>query len=134
MRDGNAVTTEHIVVGIDEHDASDRAVDWVALRRVIPGSRIEVVTVANGWGGDVPALDRRLRRATERLTGAHPRVEVTTATLFGAPDRVLVETAASADLLVIGSRRQHRVRTALDGWMPERVPTLTTVPTVVVPE
>lgn len=134
MRDGNAVTTEHIVVGVDEHDASDRAVDWVALRRVIPGSHIEVVTVANGWGGDVPALDRRLHLATERLTGAHPRVEVTTATLFGAPDRVLVETAARADLLVIGSRRQHRVRTALDGWMPERVPTLSTVPTVVVPE
>lgn len=133
MRDGTVVGAERIVVGVDD-DASDRAVDWVAMRRVVPGSHIEVVTVTNGWGGDVAALDRRLHRAAERLTGAHPRVEVTTATLFGAPDRVLVETAAKADLLVIGSRRQHRVRTALDGWMPERVPTLSTVPTVVVPE
>lgn len=133
MWDGTVVRAERIVVGVDD-DASDRAVDWVALRRVVPGSRIEVVTVTNGWGGDVVALDRRLHRVAERLTGTHPRVEVTTTTLFGAPDRVLVETAASADLLVIGSRRQHRVRTALDGWMPERVPTLSRVPTVVVPE
>lgn len=134
MRDGNVVTTEHIVVGVDEHDASDRAVDWVAVRRVIPGSRIDIVTVANGWGGDVAAIDHRLQRSAERVSAAHPRVEVTTSTLFGAPDRVLVETAVGADLLVIGSRRQHRVRSALDGWMPERVPTLSAVPTVVVPE
>lgn len=134
MHDGNVVTTERIVVGVDEYDASERAVDWVALRRVVPGSTVEIVTVSNGYGGEVTGLDDRLRRAADRVTAAHPRIDVTTATLFGAPDRVLVETAATADLLVIGSRRQHRVRTALDGWMPERVPTLATGPTVVVPE
>ncbi|ROP58666.1 universal stress protein [Curtobacterium sp. PhB115] len=134
MPDGNVVTTEHVIVGVDEHAASERAVDWLAVRRMIPGSRVEIITVANGWGDDVEALDRRVQRAAEQITTAHPHVTVTTATLFGAPDRTLVETAATADLLVIGSRRQHRIRTALDGWMPERVPTLTSVPTVVVPE
>jgi len=134
MRDGSVVGTEHVVVGIDEHEASDRAVDWVAVRRVVPGSRVELVTVANGWGGDRPALDRRLDRAAERLSLAHPRVDVATFRLAGAPDRMLADAASTADLLVIGNRRQHHIRTALDGWMPERVPTLANGPTVVVPE
>ncbi|MCS5524725.1 universal stress protein [Curtobacterium flaccumfaciens pv. oortii] len=134
MPDRNIVGPEHIVVGIDENDASDRAVDWVAARRVVPGSRVEFVTVTNGWGVDVTAIDNRLSRAADQLAAAHPRIEVTSTMLSGAPDRMLVETAATADLLVIGSRRQHRVRTALDGWMSERVPTLATGPTVVVPE
>ncbi|WP_144713247.1 universal stress protein [Curtobacterium pusillum] len=134
MRGGNVVGTERIVVGVDEHEASDRAVDWVAVRRVVPGSRVELVTVANGWGGDGPALDRRLARAAERLSAAHPRVDIATFRLAGAPDRMLADAASTADLLVIGNRRQHRVRTALDGWMPERVPTLANGPTVIVPE
>jgi nucleotide-binding universal stress UspA family protein len=134
MRDDTVVGAEHVVVGIDEYEASDRAVDWVAVRRVVPGSRVELVTVANGWGGDQTALARRLDGAAERLSAAHPRVEVETFRLAGAPDRMLADVAKTADLLVIGNRRQHRVRTALDGWMPERVPTLASVPTVVVPE
>ncbi|QKS18701.1 universal stress protein [Curtobacterium sp. Csp1] len=134
MRDGTVVGTEHIVVGMDEHEASDRAVDWVAVRRLVPGSRIELVTASNGWGGDRPALDRRLDRAAERVSVAHPRVGVATFRLAGSPDRMLADAASTADLLVIGNRRQHRVRTALDGWMPERVPTLASGPTVVVPE
>ncbi|MFL0360932.1 universal stress protein [Curtobacterium flaccumfaciens] len=134
MRDGTVVGTEHIVVGMDEHEASDRAVDWVAVRRLVPESRIEIVTVSNGWGGDRAAFDRRLDRAAERLSMAHPRVEVATFRLAGAPDRTLADAASTADLLVIGNRRQHRVRTALDGWMPERVPTLAIGPTVIVPE
>lgn len=134
MRDGSVVAAEHVVVGIDEHEASDRAVDWVAVRRVVPGSRVELVTVADGWVGDRPALDRRLDRAAERVSVAHPRVGVATFRLAGSPDRMLADAASTADLLVIGNRRQHRVRTALDGWMPERVPTLASGPTVVVPE
>jgi nucleotide-binding universal stress UspA family protein len=47
---------------------------------------------------------------------------------------MLADAASTADLLVIGNRRQHRVRTALDRWMPERVPTLANGPTVVVAE
>lgn len=134
MGDGNVIGTERIVVGVDEHEASDRAVDWVAVRRVVPGSRVELVTVSNGWGGDRQALDRRLDRAAEQLSVAQPRVDVATFRLAGAPERMLADAASTADLLVIGNRRQHRVRTALDGWLPERVPTLANGPTVVVPE
>lgn len=134
MRDSSVVGTEHVVVGIDEHEASDRAVDWVAVRRLTPGSRVELITVTNGWGGDRLAFDRRLARAAERLTVAHQRVDVAVFRLSGVPDRMLADAASTADLLVIGNRRQHRVRTALDGWMPERVPTLANGPTVVVPE
>lgn len=134
MRDSSVVGTEHVVVGIDGHEASDRAVDWVAVRRLTPGSRVELITVTNGWGGDRLALDRRLARAAERLTVAHQRVDVAVFRLSGVPDRMLADAASTADLLVIGNRRQHRVRTALDGWMPERVPTLANGPTVVVPE
>ncbi|WP_186377127.1 universal stress protein [Curtobacterium pusillum] len=128
-----ATVPQHLVVGIDEHEASLRAIDWVAGRDLPPGSRVDIVTVTNGWATD-PLTDRaRVESAAARFA-ARNGVDVESQVRFGAPDRTLIEAATDADLLVIGNRRQHRLRTALDGWMPERVPTVADLPVVVVPE
>lgn len=133
MRDGAAVETERVVVGIDDHTASDRAVEWLAVRGLEPRSTVRFVTVDDGTD-DRGSLDRRLERAAERIANAHPRVTVTTARLAGARERVLADAAADADLLVIGNRRPGRSRTSPGGRMPERLTTLATRPTVVVPQ
>ncbi|MFL0360913.1 universal stress protein [Curtobacterium flaccumfaciens] len=128
-----APVPQHVVVGIDEHEASLRTIDWVAGRDLPPGSRVDIVTVTNGWATD-PLADRARVEAAGTRFPARGGVDVEPLIRFGAPDRALLDAAAEADLLVIGNRRQHRLRTALDGWMPERVPTLANLPVVVVPE
>ncbi len=135
MRDAAAPVPQHVVVGIDEHVASLRTIDWVIERDLPSGSRVDVVTVRNGWSTD-PRVDRALVEAAAARLRGRSHVDVETLVRFGLPDRTLLEAAADADadLLVIGNRRQHRVRTALDGWMPERVPTVADLPVVVVPE
>ncbi|WP_083527677.1 universal stress protein [Curtobacterium ammoniigenes] len=125
---------ERIVVGIDEHDASLRAVDWVEARRLAAGSSVLLVTVSDTLGTD-PVVERdRLGAAASRLRSAHEEIPVRFTTRYGAADQELLAAAEGADLLVIGSRRLHRVRSALEGWMPERIPTVSTIPVVVVPE
>ncbi|MGN8048825.1 universal stress protein [Curtobacterium sp. 22159] len=133
MHDAAALVPQHVVVGIDEHEASLRAIDWVMERDLPSGSRVDVVTVTNGWTTS-PRADRAMVEAAAARLPDRSHVEVETLVRFGAPDRTLIEAAADADLLVIGNRRQHRLRTALDGWMPERVPTVADLPVVVVPE
>ena len=124
---------QHVVVGVDEHGASTRALDWVTARDLPSGSRVDFVTVTDGWSTD-PLADRSRVEAAAGRFPDRSRVEVRALVRFGAPDRALVDAAVDADLLVIGNRRQHRLRTALDGWMPERVPTIADLPVVVVPE
>lgn len=133
MHDAAALVPQHVVVGIDEHEASLRTIDWVIERDLPSGSRVDVVTVTNGWSTD-PRADRALVEAAAARLPDRSHVDVETLVRFGAPDRTLLEAAAAADLLVIGNRRQHRLRTALDGWMPERIPTVADLPVVVVPE
>ncbi|MBF4606894.1 universal stress protein [Curtobacterium sp. VKM Ac-1393] len=126
------VERQHIVVGIDAHAANDRAVDWVvAAARSYPCD-IELITAMDSMVSDPVAAEERLARVRRRLAGGAGST-VRSELRFGDAATVLVDAARHAQLLVIGSRRDHPIRTALDGWLPERIPTRSTVPTVVVP-
>jgi nucleotide-binding universal stress UspA family protein len=123
---------ERIVVGIDHHDANNRAVDWVADRARSHPCDIELITAMDSMGSDPVAAETHLAEAQRRLAGSAGSA-IGYDLRFGDAATVLVDAARHADLLVIGSRRSHPIRTALDGWLPERIPTQSTVPTVVVP-
>ena len=133
LRGAGVPVPQHVVVGVDEHVASTRAIDWVIGRSLPPGSRVDVVTVADGQSADALADRVRVEAAASRMRD-RSGVAVEAVVRQGARDRALVEAAADADLLVIGNRRQHRQRTAVDGWMPQRVTTIADLPVVVVPE
>lgn len=123
---------ERIVVGVDHHDANNRAVDWVADHARAHPCDIELITAMDSMGSDPVAAEAHLAEVHRRLAGSAGsaiRIDIR----FGDAATVLVDAARYADLLVIGSRRNHPIRTALDGWLPERIPTQSTVPTVVVP-
>jgi nucleotide-binding universal stress UspA family protein len=127
-----AAEREHIVVGIDEHDASDVVLDWVSDHARTRPCHVELITAMDSPSSDPVTAETRLARAQRELPGG-TGTSVGYDLRFGDAATVLVEAARSADLLVIGSRRDHPVRTALDGWLPERIPTRSTVPTMVVP-
>jgi nucleotide-binding universal stress UspA family protein len=127
-------TTERqrIVVGIDAHSADDRTVDWVDEAARSYPCDVELVTAMDSSHSDPVDAERRLAQVRRRLAG-HAGSTVRSDLRFGDAATVLVDAARHAHLLVIGSRRGQPVRTALDGWLPERVPTQSIVPTVVVP-
>ncbi|WP_042726627.1 hypothetical protein, partial [Curtobacterium sp. B8] len=65
MHDAAALVPQHVVIGIDEHEASLRTIDWVIERDLPSGSRVDVVTVTNGWSTD-PRADRALGKQQRR--------------------------------------------------------------------
>ncbi|MBF4604014.1 universal stress protein [Curtobacterium sp. VKM Ac-2884] len=123
---------DRIVVGIDHHDANNRAVDWVADHARAHPCDIELITAMDSMGSGPVAARAHLAEVQRRLAGSAGSV-IGFDIRFGDAATVLVDAARHTDLLVIGSRRDHPIRTALDGWLPERIPTQSTVPTVVVP-
>lgn len=125
-------TRNRIVVGIDHHDTNNRAVDWVAERARTHPCDIELITAVDSMGSDPVAAEAHLAEVQRRLAGSAGSA-IRYDLRFGDAATALVDAALHADLLVIGSRRDHPIRTALDGWLPERIPTQSPVATVVVP-
>ncbi|MGY2899066.1 nucleotide-binding universal stress UspA family protein [Curtobacterium sp. PvP017] len=128
----DSIERQHILVGVDHHDANNRAVDWVVEAARTSPCDIELITAMDSTGSDPIAAEEHLAQVRRRLAGCAGST-VRSELRFGDAATVLVDAARHAQLLVIGSRRDHPVRTALDGWLPERIPTQSTVPTVVVP-
>jgi nucleotide-binding universal stress UspA family protein len=109
---------ERILVGIDEHDASARAVQWVAERA---GSRrlcVTLLDVTDGSDLDPVLMDARLAQFRRRILQVDPDVEVRVDTRYGDVVGVLLDETSDTDLLVIGSRRSQPVRSALEGSNP----------------
>jgi nucleotide-binding universal stress UspA family protein len=107
-----------IVVGIDDSPAAAEALRWALEEARLRGATLEVVhtwafPVANELpGGEVNRLVTDLDRAAsevldevvDRTVGADPGVNVVRRVLEGPPARTLIEAAAGADFLVVGSR------------------------------
>lgn len=127
-----SIERQHVVVGIDEHDEGDRVVAWVAEAARTSPYDIELITAIDSPDSDPIAAEAHLAQVRQRLAG-FPGSTVRSELRFGDAATVLVDAAVHARLLVIGSRRKRPIRTALDGWLPERIPTRSAVPTVVVP-
>jgi nucleotide-binding universal stress UspA family protein/nitroimidazol reductase NimA-like FMN-containing flavoprotein (pyridoxamine 5'-phosphate oxidase superfamily) len=95
---------------------SAAAVAWAADEAVRRGIGLTIVgcyALPVGHGADLPgaseldssrrATQRRLARIAERVGARRPRLQVTTAAVGGHAGHLLVEQAADAELLVIGS-------------------------------
>ena len=107
-----------IVVGVDDSPAAAAALRWALEEARLRRATLEVVhtwvfpAVGEIPGGAVDTIVTDLERAAtdmlgeivQGVVGADPGVEVVQRVLEGAPGRILVEAAAGADLLVVGSR------------------------------
>ncbi|HUK70204.1 MAG TPA: universal stress protein [Streptosporangiaceae bacterium] len=115
----NAVPLRRIVVGVNGSDSSQAALRWAAgearLRRarllvvhVWDRTRRQIAPYAALGGRPTAAQDRsaariRLTRAVRAAFGSATPADVTTELAEGLVARVLIDRAADAELLVLGS-------------------------------
>jgi nucleotide-binding universal stress UspA family protein len=136
-----------VVVGVDGSPASDRALEWALEEARRRGAAVEVVTAFGHaqHGGTLgePTVARRAREAAEREQAeqvnrvAEPYrddVDVSLEVLDGRPVDRLVEAAAHAILLVVGSHGYGRVHDALVGSVAAGCIRNATCPVVVLPD
>jgi nucleotide-binding universal stress UspA family protein len=104
-----------IVVGVDGSDASKEALRWAARQAELTDACLRVIT---SWHppvivyGPVPmpevdysvAAGRVLQNTIKEILGDPPRVASTSQVVEGPPAMSLIQSAATADLLVVGSR------------------------------
>lgn len=111
-----------VIVGLDESEASERALEAAVEVAAATGALLRLVTVASvasmeSWayaedsqaGNEKThavreAAEETLRRAEAHAKGAHPELAVETEVLYGEPGHVLGELAQRAGLVVVGSR------------------------------
>jgi len=109
-----------IVVGVDGSTHSAAALRWALGQAVLTGARIDAVAcwlrpaMAGGYSpaayvdidlaGPTAEVARAAVADAVAATAGAAGVEVQTRVVEGYPPRVLVEAAAGADLLVVGSR------------------------------
>lgn len=128
-----------VVVGIDDSDAAERAVDAAAEVAEREGAVLHIVSVAHSpsmesWayvesakGGteETHAIrdraDQLLTHAANRVRAQHPKVIVTTEVLYGDPGQSLADMGATAGLIVVGSRGRGGFTGMLLGSVSHRV-------------
>lgn len=125
---------ERITVGVDDSDGSRAALRWTADRAARGTSWVRLVHVLRHRGPDEDAAERVLSDARSVMARLAPTTEVETILSAGEVAEALVDLAADDDLLVIGAHRDRILRSALHGWLPERIATRSRIPTVVVAE
>ncbi|MEM8620994.1 MAG: universal stress protein [Actinomycetota bacterium] len=135
------------VVGTDGSAGARHAVDWAVAHAEGRATHIDVVAAWNtvaaaSFGSPVVApIDERsianaVRRDLESLVGeVCPAASVPVAgrAVHGAPTRALLETAADAALLVVGSRGLGGFGRLLLGSTSTQCATHATIPTAVIP-
>lgn len=125
---------ERIVVGVDESVPSDLVIEWVGRRAASRQVELELITAIDLLISDPLDVEARLTIVRDALLRQAPRTVIRIAVIEGAIPNVLKERSREADLLVIGSRRSHPVRSALAGSLPLRIASASLCPTVIVPE
>jgi len=139
-----------VVVGIDDSEASMRAVDAaveVAERehavlhivRVAHSRSMEAWTyaeTAKGGTEETHAIrdnaEQSVLRAADRVRALHPKVIVTTEVLYGDAGQSLADLGATAGLIVVGSRGHGGFAGMLLGSVSHRVIHDATCPVMVV--
>lgn len=139
-----------IIVGIDGSAHSRRALEWAigeAATRRAPLTVLTVNQVVNGYWGVPTAysgdqeLTRQAREAAQKETDsaieqAAPELRppsVTVQAVTGLPAEVLLQAAADADMLVVGSRGAGGFRRLLLGSVSAQVIHHSRCPVVVIP-
>ena len=126
---------ERIILGLDDEQASQTALDWVVERSAVHPVSVDVLSVAQ-TARDARRLEATARAASERLRSAHSGTSARkTIVVDGSSIPEAVAAAAvAADLVVIAHHRHRRVRAALTGWLPLEIAAASPRPVVVVPD
>jgi nucleotide-binding universal stress UspA family protein len=143
---GGTSEARGIVVGIDGSEASKAALRWAAGQARVTGATLRVIMTweiptfayASGmaYPGDLDlaagsrrSLDKALRENVTDLEG----VEVSSVVVEGHPAVALLEQAAEAELLVVGTRGHGAFAGMLLGSVSEHCVAHSSCPVVVVP-
>jgi len=140
-----------IIVGIDGSDRSRRALEWAINEAAVRQAPLTVFTVhqavASAWTGAPVASpgDQELisqartlaQRETDaalekRAAGSRP-ASVTVQAVNGLPTEALLQAAAHADLLVVGSRGAGGFKRLLLGSVSTQVTHHAQCPVVIIP-
>ncbi|MEO5921267.1 MAG: universal stress protein [Pseudolysinimonas sp.] len=125
---------ERVLIGIDQEQASQVAVDWVIERAATVAIQVKLFT-AFDMLVDNPVADNDILAATRhRIQAACPTVDVEVELADRSILEGLIERSADADLVVIGSHPHRHVRSVLTGAFPSAVVTRSHCATVVVPD
>jgi nucleotide-binding universal stress UspA family protein len=130
-----------LVVGVDGSEGGERALRWAVHEAGRRGGTVHAVTAFTF--DDVANLTHRERQhdVAEQMLGKqvvaaladNPRVAVTTRVVFGEATEVLLDSAHTADLLVLGSHGHGRLYHAVLGSVTEACVRGGICPVVVVP-
>jgi nucleotide-binding universal stress UspA family protein len=136
---------EHrIVVGVDGSAPSKAALAWAVRQAGLTGAAVDVVTAWEfpaffpapwppGPGGDWKELARRVAtEAVAELPGSGRPAEIRPRVAEGNAAQVLLDAAAGADLLVVGSRGHGGFAEALLGSTGQHCVHHATCPVVVI--
>jgi nucleotide-binding universal stress UspA family protein len=142
-----AAAKGHIVVGVDGSVGSERALCWSVREARLRGVPLEVVMV---WAPPGPVVPAHLplggsggieigAKVLDALSDVVSKVdtsgvEVHLTVLEGTPARVLMARAATADLLVVGTRGLGRARETISGSVSHACTHHADVPVAVIPE
>jgi nucleotide-binding universal stress UspA family protein len=140
-----------IIVGIDGSDHSRHALEWAVREAGVRHTPLTVLTVkqaatAGYWGGpvfypgdeDLAKQARELAkeqtdRTLEKLGPQSRPSAVTVRAVIGLPAEELLEAAAGADLLVVGSRGAGGFKRLLMGSVSTQVSHHARCPVVIIP-
>ncbi len=133
---------EHIVVGVDGSEASIDALKWAARQASLTGSEVTAVLAwqyPHAAGGfpitaevDWPANAQTvLRNAVTEAFGSEMDM-IVREVVEGHPAKVLIDSSAEADLLVVGSRGHGGFVGMLLGSVSEHVAAHAHCPVLVV--
>lgn len=132
-----------LVVGVDGSEGGERALRWAVHEAARRGGTVQAVTAFTFDDVDASSLTDRQRQyaLAEQMLGDqvvaalsdNPRVAVTTRVVFGSATEVLLDSARSADLLVLGSHGHGRLYHAVLGSVAEACVRGGVCPVVVVP-
>jgi nucleotide-binding universal stress UspA family protein len=142
---GSRAGSGRIVVGVDGSSSSEEALRWALGQARLTGRPVEaviswsvLVDYGLGRAGPVPAVDwegmatRALQETVAAAVDPDDSDRVSQRVLMGYPARVLLDAAAEAALLVVGSRGRGGFRGMLLGSTSQNVVARAPCPVVVV--
>ena len=151
MTDQTRLENRHIVVGVDSSHGSRAALDWALTQARLTGAAVEAVaawqkpaTYEYSYGSiPFPSTGNSIATITEKVlaetvadvvgTGNQP-VDVRVKVVHGPAAQVLLEAAAGAELLVVGSRGHGAFAGMLLGSVSQHCTQHAPCPVIVVPD
>ncbi len=138
-----------VVVGYDGSSHADLAITWAARVAQTRGCPLVLLSAAKPLvsmhdgaalfdagliEGETIYLRGVLRRKVDAVRDEHPELDVVGQFLVAGPALSLIEASATADLVVLGSRRLHGLAVCVLGGVSDPVVTHAQGPIAVVPE